>query len=365
MKVLYIGHIREGTGWSRAAISGIRSLLSIGVEVVYRDIKLAPYGVDLPEDIVECEMKDLNNIDLCIQHVLPYFYVKTSKVKNVGYLEYEALSFNSGWKEYISMMDEIWVPNNTLLKTIMDGSINKKVKCVPHATDIEQYSISTPNISIPDLDYTYKFYTLSDLNDRKNITSLIRAFHLSFDRDMPVSLIIKAKNNMVSENDLAKYIENICVSEKSLLRLYKDVDFYKKEFIITGDMPSNQILSLHKYGDCFVNSSSGEAWSYPTFDAMALGKTVISSRMGTDEYLSEYNNTFFVNGRKSVCLNRDSAFADLYTARDVWNFIEAEELANRMVECFENRNRAIINNGMEIANKFSYASVGNIIKKVL
>ena len=40
MKVLYIGHYREGTGWGRAAIDYILSMDAAGIEVVPRAVKL-------------------------------------------------------------------------------------------------------------------------------------------------------------------------------------------------------------------------------------------------------------------------------------------------------------------------------------
>ena len=46
MKVLYIGHYKEDSGWSRAAINNILALDAAGVNVVCRDIKLTnkPYN---------------------------------------------------------------------------------------------------------------------------------------------------------------------------------------------------------------------------------------------------------------------------------------------------------------------------------
>ena len=41
MKVLYIGHFTEGTGWSKAARDNVKSLQSVGVDVVCRNISLS------------------------------------------------------------------------------------------------------------------------------------------------------------------------------------------------------------------------------------------------------------------------------------------------------------------------------------
>jgi len=40
MKVLYIGHYKDGTGWGNAAINNILALDAVGVKVVPRAIRL-------------------------------------------------------------------------------------------------------------------------------------------------------------------------------------------------------------------------------------------------------------------------------------------------------------------------------------
>ena len=40
MKILYIAHYKESSGWSNAAIQNVLALRSAGLDVVCRDIKL-------------------------------------------------------------------------------------------------------------------------------------------------------------------------------------------------------------------------------------------------------------------------------------------------------------------------------------
>ena len=57
MKILYIGHYKEGSGWSNAAINNILALDSIGIDVVCRNIKLTNSENEVPERIKELEQK--------------------------------------------------------------------------------------------------------------------------------------------------------------------------------------------------------------------------------------------------------------------------------------------------------------------
>ena len=80
MKVLYLGHYKEGTGWANAAINNILALNKQDVDLVTRNVRLTK-ETNVPEEILELEKKDLQNIDVCIQHVLPHHLVASTKFK--------------------------------------------------------------------------------------------------------------------------------------------------------------------------------------------------------------------------------------------------------------------------------------------
>ena len=52
MKILYLGHYKEGTGWSKAAIDYIMALDSVGVDVVCRNIKLTDRTGEVPDRVL-------------------------------------------------------------------------------------------------------------------------------------------------------------------------------------------------------------------------------------------------------------------------------------------------------------------------
>lgn len=363
MKVLYVGYIREGSGWSRAAENNVRALISAGVDVVYRDVRITNEPKELSPEISECENKDLNGIDFCIQHVLPKDLVKTDKYPNIAYLEYENHDLdNTSWGECLKMMDAVWVPNEKLIK-IVNGYIKKnKAVLIPHAADITKYYESYNNLVIPELNHTYRFYSICDINSRKNIESTVRAFHAAFDRDEPVSLILKVRGYRKSEEEVRKSIISLCNRIKKNLRLYVDVNSYKDEFIISGDISDTEIMSLHQYGNCFINTSHGEAWSIPTFDAMAMGKQVISSPSGASQYLKYYKGGEILETVDILCSSPDSPLLDIYTGRDYWDGINEKQLVDKMRANYLNP-ASYRSNGLYIAKYYSIEKIGeNMVK---
>ena len=100
----------------------------------------------VPERILELESKSLDNIDFCIQHVLPHHLVGTKKFKkNIAFFvgESDTIKYNL-WYPYLKNVDSVWVPNNTNTRreynTLLVFSVRKKaspIKFVSHTTEYQ------------------------------------------------------------------------------------------------------------------------------------------------------------------------------------------------------------------------------------
>ncbi|GAH38834.1 unnamed protein product, partial [marine sediment metagenome] len=91
MKVLYVGHYRENTGWGAGALNHMLALKSVGVDVVSRNVQLSSTMIDIPDDVKSMEKNNLQGIDYCIQHILPFHCVGTKKFKkNVLFMPFES-----------------------------------------------------------------------------------------------------------------------------------------------------------------------------------------------------------------------------------------------------------------------------------
>ena len=119
MKVLYLGHYRERSGWANAAINNILALDSVGVDVVCRNVSLTDRVGEPPARILELENKVTQDATHCIQHLLPHHLVGTSIVqKNVAYFASETIDLQKNiWHDNLKLMDEVWVGNTTQLDT--------------------------------------------------------------------------------------------------------------------------------------------------------------------------------------------------------------------------------------------------------
>lgn len=370
MKVLYIGHYKERGGWSRVATDNILAMESVGIDVVCRNVTLTR---DNPcnDKLLKLEKKNTKGCDHCVQHVLPHHLVGTNAFKkNVAFLESETTSIKGlGWLEHLQQMDEVFVANNQLAASLQADGLSPKIRVVPHTCNIENYTQKYPDINVPQANGKFKFYYIGDLNDRKNIESIIRCFHSEFDKSEPTILILKVKKFGMSEQHVRTYVDKILSSVKSSLRLYKTLEEYKKDIVISEDLSEEHIYSLHQYADCFICPSHGEAWSIPSFDAMAFGKTPICSDFGGPPDFIRQDDPATgecVPGVYSVCQCSDSAFPDMFTGREYWFTPCEKSIREQMRYYYENRNPTEYKiRGLQQAKKFSYEKVGQRIKELL
>ena len=372
MKVLYLGHYKEGTGWAQAAIDYILAMDSVGIDVVCRNIKLTERTGVAPARVLELEDKSTEGCDICIQHVLPHHLVGTKAFKkNIAYFVSESTSIQTtAWFSHLQQMDEVWVPNTDLLASLRNDKLlqdPQNIRLVPHTFNLDRYKKTYKQISIQEIDHKFKFYYIGDLNDRKNIESIVTSFHSEFDRSEPVALVLKVKKFGLSPEQTESVTRDMCSMIKARMRLYPDLSHYHPEVILPIEMSDEQICSVHQYGNCFVCASHGEGWSIPSFDAMCFGKTPICSNVGgPKDFISENRSVgTCIDGSYSVCDCEDSAFPELFTGREEWFCPSESELKKAMRYYYEQSGSLDHLAGLKRAKEYSYKSVGNKIKEYL
>ena len=374
MRILYLGHYKEFGGWSQAATDNILALDSVGVDVVCRNVTLTQDKQDVHPRILELEKKDSKGCDICIQHVLPHHYVGSDEFKKtIAFMETETLNIKHlNWFYQMDLMDEVWVANETSKQCLESHKITPPVKVVHHTCDVSKYNKRYSEISIPQMENTFKFYYVGDFNDRKNLESIVTCFHSEFEEYENVSLALKFNKFGLNPQELNAKVVDYLTEIKKKLRIRNN---YKQEVIITDKVPEESLFSLHQYCDCFVCPSHGEAWSIPTLEAMAFGNTPIASKFGGPcEFIDKGNwrTGTLIDGVYSCCKSVDSAFPDLFSSKEYWFQPCEKQIREQMRRYYESwqkdpvgytqRNRVA---GLKQVEKFSYTNIGNILKEQL
>ncbi len=367
-KVLFVGNVRDGTGYSVAGANYVLALDRVGVDVVYRNIKLNNEVHELPPRILELEKKSSSGCNVVVQHSLPHHFVSDSRLVNVGLFAWETSSFRtSSWADRLNLMDAVWVVNRQQADACKSSGVKRPVYVAPHTCDTSRYERSYEPFG-PLAEYRrrgdFLFYTIGEFSRRKNLAALVKAFHIEFDPDEPVQLVIKASVPGRTPTQAAVELQKICQRGKDGLKLRAN---YKDEILVTERHTDEQVMSLHDTCSCGVFPSRGEAWCQPAFDSMAMGKTpIVTNWGGFQDYLNN-DCGWLVDCRLEPVFGMNESFGDLYTGKEDWAEIDCRHLASAMREAFEDRSKREDRaaRGISRAYQFDYDTIGSRLKKEL
>ena len=368
MKVLYLGHYRDCSGWGQAAIDYILSLDKVDVDVVCRPVKLNQSTGEIPKRVEELEAKDTVGVTHVIQHVLPHHMDYNHRVHNIALYATETSHFrHSGWPRKINQLDEAWVINNRQVKASKDSGVTIPISVVPHACDTAKFAVEREPLDIPQAQGNFLFYFIGDLTKRKNLPALITAFHTEFSINEPVSLLIKTNKYGLAPQECAEQVSELCTQIKTGLKMYRDIHTYKREIILTGYIPEEELMRLHVACDCFVMPSYGEAWCIPAFDAMGFGNTPICTDVGgMSDFLSSFVGDLLVGGSLEVVCGMNDTFPKLCTGREYWHAIDVVDLRYKMRCMYENGDKEGLKYHLaEHSLEYSYENVGTTMLEKL
>lgn len=326
MKILYLGHYREGnTGWSRAAQELITAFDSVGADIVCRPVVLSGGGT--PSDtVLKCEAKSAKNCDIIIQNLLPHHMVYSGKFKkNIAIPFVETyLSNDNDWLQNLKLMDEVWCSTPKYLQNLIPHT---RLKYIDIPTDTDKYVRTYPKVNIPQIYNDYVFYYIGDVNKRKNIQALVRAYYMAFTKYDPVSLVLKVNKFGFSPDKLHKtLVEEIRFITEGM-RIYPRFEDYKQIVLITEDLTDAQVMGLHRNFDCYVSSSCGEGLNFPLVDAFGTGNKVISTNYPKSIFDKDvYTVETYIN----PCYNVQDNFPGQFTSNDSWLETNINDLAFAM-----------------------------------
>lgn len=330
LNLLYISHHREATGWGQAARDYILALDAVGINVVPRAIRLGSPINTLPERLLKLENKSVSGCDICVQHVLPNYmkYDSTFK-KNIGLFVLETKNIeHTTWVDHLNLLDELWVPCTDM--QYING-INKPIRVIPHTFDLNKYNREYNTLNIEQVRNKFTFYFIGEFGVRKHIAALLRAFHTEFSPEEPVELVLKLNKPGVEPEQLAKDVVEFCNKIKENLQIYKDLRRYKSEIIITVRLSEDDIMSLHKTCDCFVNPSHGDAWNIPLWESMAMGNIAISTAVGgPKDYIDSSRNGFLVSGSLEPVFGQRETVQEFGSSLESWFNVSISDLMKTM-----------------------------------
>lgn len=369
MKVLFISNHRNQSGWSEQARNSILAMDAAGLEVVPRAIDILGNQAELPQRIIELEQNSSKNPDMIFQNVLPAMAEYHAGAKNVLFFVSETNNFKAtGWDLRANLFDLIIQCCDYNKQTCIKSGVKPKIAVIPQAIDLEKsnrdYPIHEVKKVFPD---EFLFYTIGEISQRKNLPDLIRAFHLEFRPSENVQLLIKTTPQGLGGNPM-QTLQNRVNDIKMGLKLYRNIESYKREILMVGQTSEQEIYSIHRTGDCYISSSHCEAFNIPCAVAMSMNKTVcVPNYAGFQMYCND-KNSFLIDGHEDFIHSATDTLPDLYIGRDEkWFYPSIEDMRIKMRLIYQNNTvrKAKIAQAQKDIQQLGFKPVGEKLKKEL
>lgn len=361
MKTLYIGHYREGTGWSQSAINHILALDSAGVDVVCRNFQLSNQTSEIPDRIEELQKKDLKNIDYCIQNVLPNHLAGSTKFKkNIAFFPFETrINKDHLWVDYFNLVDELWVPSTCNQKML--DAINIKSRVVLPAVE-NKPSDQKINLGAS----KFKFYSIVSEWKKQNVEGLLRSYFSEFSLTDNVCLVLIVNSDGLSPQERSSRYSELIENVKKSSNIHTRPEYYPAILLVTQDLDKKGLHALHFSCDCYVDVGHGCIWDDRVFSSLVNGSHAICSKNGIVEDIAKENGDIIslVSGDFSPCDQEGSEPSALFTAREDWFIPSGSEIKSKMREAV-GKNKINKQDLDIVFSKFSHNTIGNKMKDIL
>lgn len=378
-KILYIGPVRDFSGYATAARGYIRALHEAGANLTVRPVRYDQADPGTAYQVTELERellkRDLNDVDVVIQHLTPNEMRPAEGKVNIAVVAWETTRIPAYWVEKLNQFDAVITFCEASVSAFKDSGVTVPVHKVPHTFDIASYDLSDVEPLVPpgdfSLDGKFVFYNISQFAAKKGLDVLLRAYLGGFHGHDDVLLMLKTYINMAGDRTaerekLRAYVNNV----KSGMRL--PADGYPKIGIITNTLDEEQIRRLHKTGDCYVCSSRGEGWCIPAFDALAGGNKLVTTLWGgMGEFAATFRmsegarpsiNVYPVQYSLEPLVGQQHADPELYTSFDKVAEPSVSSMIDMMREAYKDRD---VRNAPPDLMEFDHSAVGPAMLEII
>lgn len=293
--IKYIAPVLDNSGYAQAARGNIIALYKAGIPVKVQPISFESARPDLGKEgeILQSLINKTILYNVVIVHTTPEFwhkYVEKGKT-NVGYTIWETSKLHPDWPGYINKNVDKVLVGCEWNKEVFEGSgVSIPVGVVPHVVNtdvlntVESYKLG--GIS----DDTYTFYNIQQWTERKHPIALLKAYWHAFQAGEDVALVLKTYRSDYSDEE-----KNAIRTSIRRLKQMTPMDNYPPVYLITDMLSNDEIVGLHKRGDCYISTDRGEGFGLSPFLAGACGNPLIITGFGGSTEYAKEDNSYLIN----------------------------------------------------------------------
>jgi glycosyltransferase involved in cell wall biosynthesis len=217
-----------------------------------------------------------------------------------------------------------------------DSGITVPVFNVPHGIDLNEYQDIDPYDVKGVSSTAYKFYAIFQFIERKHPLALVKSYWHAFQNNEDVALILKTYRMGFDEKEKTAVRDTIV-----RLKQIMPMDNYPPIYLVGNMLSREEVLGLHKFGDCLVSLDRGEGFGLVPFEAGACSNPIIVTGLGGVTEYAKPEHSYIVNYTMTPVSGMPQS--PWYRGDQMW----AEPDLGNAVKLM----RRVYNNQVEAANK--------------
>jgi glycosyltransferase involved in cell wall biosynthesis len=360
--VKYIGPVFDGSGYAEAARNYVLSIHKKGYPISLAPITFEKTRPDLGEDgeILRSLMDNHIDYDKVIVHSTPDLWHHWTRFERdkyiIGYTVWETSQIHPTWVTSCNKANEVWVPCEWNMDVFKDSKVSVPLHKIPHAIDIPDMD-TVPDFNLDTIPQNmYVFYSIFQWQERKNPYGLLSAFSVAFSGVEDVILVLKTYRHDHGGDKNA--IKDLIMD----FRKFVNLEHFPKMFLVVENLSRQNMLALHKRGDCFVLLQRSEGWGLPHFEAAACGKPVITPGYGGQSDFLKEDNSYLLDYTLTPVGGMN--WSPYYTSDQYWCEPDMKQAIETMRHVYNNRDEAKEKGQRArdyVSQNFSWDKIGDMI----
>ena len=357
----YAGTFGDYSGYGSANRAFIAALYSVGVDITTEIVYQVPERSENGWTGELCSHLEGRDIPYKIKiiHLTPDMYPRyMEKGKyNIGHLFWETNKLPKEWIEPINKMAEIWTSSEAMKDIFRNCGVQVPIHFFPQPIDISEADKPYPTYELPN-HRGFLFYAMFQWIERKNPKKLLTMYWKAFEGRRDVSLLLKVYRVTYSKEEFEQIQIDIRQWKKEC-----SMKFYPRLYLVNKLLDHEQIMRIHKTGDCFLSADHGEGWNRCLQEAFLMGKPCISTARGG---IHEHFPTDFYFPIDSIYVPvTEVSWIPFYKTDQQWAEVDEKKFMEAMRYAFANREVAMLK-GIKakdyIKDQFSYYKVGLLMR---
>ncbi len=328
LPLVWLGSLREPSGYADEARTYLLALERSGYEVAAREVQWSPIDAGVSGPQLAAMERALarpwpSGDHVWVHHLVPSpGQQNVEGAANVIRTMFETDSCPAYFKSRLFDVDEIWVPTEFNVETFQRGGVpGDRLRVLPETIDFDLYDPA--GLEPWPLDGTrgFTFLTNFDFTDRKGWDLLLDAWASAFAPDDDVCLVLKCLSlHGLADAEIRDRIERRLAGRATAPIL-----------IETSVLTIAELPRLYAAADAYVMASRGEGWGRPYMEAMAMGLPTIGSRWSGNLAFMHDGNSWLVDGTIVPVAEGAQSHTPLYRGHH-WFEPDADALAYTLRE---------------------------------